>query len=84
MSLYASLFSGVSGLSANSSAMGMISDNIVNINFRDNPDVTKVHMDIIEEVVNDFVLPIVLNLEDGKLEFAKQNFCCEKGTCRSD
>lgn len=32
MSLYASLFSGVSGLSANSSAMGMISDNIVNIN----------------------------------------------------
>lgn len=32
MSLYASLFSGVSGLSANSSAMGMVSDNIVNIN----------------------------------------------------
>lgn len=32
MSLYASLFSGVSGLTANSSAMGMISDNIVNIN----------------------------------------------------
>lgn len=32
MSLYASLFSGVSGLAANSSAMGMISDNIVNIN----------------------------------------------------
>ena len=28
MSLYASLFSGVSGLAANSSAMGMISDNI--------------------------------------------------------
>lgn len=32
MSLFASLFSGVSGLSANSAAMGMISDNIVNIN----------------------------------------------------
>ena len=32
MSLYASLFSGVSGLSAYSSALGMISDNIVNVN----------------------------------------------------
>ena len=32
MSLYASLFSGVSGLSANSSAIGIISDNITNIN----------------------------------------------------
>lgn len=32
MSLYASLFSGVSGLSANSTAIGIISDNITNIN----------------------------------------------------
>jgi len=32
MSLYASLFSGVSGLSAYSGALGMISDNIVNVN----------------------------------------------------
>ncbi|WP_417317161.1 flagellar hook-basal body complex protein [Emcibacter sp.] len=32
MSLYASLYSGVSGLTAYSSAMGMISDNIVNVN----------------------------------------------------
>ena len=32
MSLYASLYSGVSGLSAYSSALGMISDNIVNVN----------------------------------------------------
>ncbi|WP_321394025.1 flagellar hook protein FlgE [Emcibacter sp.] len=32
MSLYASLYSGVSGLTAYSSALGMISDNIVNVN----------------------------------------------------
>lgn len=32
MSLYGALFSGVSGLTANSNAMGMISDNITNVN----------------------------------------------------
>jgi flagellar hook protein FlgE len=32
MSLYGALFSGVSGLTANSNAMGMISDNITNLN----------------------------------------------------
>ena len=32
MSLYAALFSGVSGLNAYSSALGIISDNITNIN----------------------------------------------------
>lgn len=32
MSLYAALFSGVSGLSANSAALGIISDNITNVN----------------------------------------------------
>ncbi|HEX8375140.1 MAG TPA: flagellar hook-basal body complex protein, partial [Geminicoccaceae bacterium] len=32
MSLFGSLFSGVSGLTAQSRAMGMISDNIANVN----------------------------------------------------
>ncbi|MEM7569944.1 MAG: flagellar basal body protein, partial [Pseudomonadota bacterium] len=32
MSLYSALFSGVSGLSAYSNAMGVISDNITNVN----------------------------------------------------
>ena len=59
-------------------------DNIVNINFRNNPDVIKVHMDIIEEVVNDFVLPIDLNLEDGQLDVTKQHYCCGKCTCHID
>ena len=58
-------------------------DNIVNVNFRNNPDVTKVHIDIIEDVVNDFVLPIDLNLKNGQLEFTTQN-CCGKCTCHSD
>jgi len=61
-------------------------DNIVNINFRDNPDVIKVHMDIIEDVENDFVLPIDLNLEEGggQLELTKQCCCCGECTCHSD
>ncbi|MFZ5912710.1 MAG: flagellar hook-basal body complex protein, partial [Pseudomonadota bacterium] len=32
MSIYGALFSGVSGLSANASALGIISDNIANLN----------------------------------------------------
>ena len=32
MSLFGSLFSGVSGLNAQSRAMGMISDNVANVN----------------------------------------------------
>ena len=32
MSLYAALYSGTSGLAANSSALGIISDNITNVN----------------------------------------------------
>ncbi|MHA2180534.1 MAG: Lrp/AsnC family transcriptional regulator [Promethearchaeota archaeon] len=59
-------------------------DNIVNVKFRNDPDVVKVHMDIIEDVVNDFVLPIDLNLDDGQLEFTKQSYCCGKCTCHSN
>ncbi|MBY8984058.1 MAG: winged helix-turn-helix transcriptional regulator [Candidatus Lokiarchaeota archaeon] len=56
-------------------------DNIVNINFRNNPDVFNVHMDIIEDVVNDFVLPIDLNLDNNQLTLTKDCCCCGQCTC---
>ena len=59
-------------------------DNIVNINFRNNPDVFNVHMDIIEDVVNDFVLPIDLNLDNNQLAFTKDCCCCGQCTCHLD
>jgi len=54
-------------------------DNIVNIHFRNNPDVIYTHMDIIENVVNDLVLPIDLNLDFG--EVTLQAICCDKCIC---
>jgi DNA-binding Lrp family transcriptional regulator len=59
-------------------------DNIVNVNFRNNPDVIKVHMDIIEDVVNDFVIPIDLNLGTDQLAFTKECCCCGECTCHTD
>ena len=56
-------------------------DQIVNRNFRNNPDVIDVHVDIISEVVNDFVLPIDLNLEYGNIKLDK--YCCGKCNCKS-
>jgi len=55
-------------------------DDIVNINFRNDPDVIEVHMDIIEDVVKDFVAPVNLNLENG-FDYQK---CCGKCKCHSD
>ncbi len=40
-------------------------DDIVNTYFRNDPDVINVHIDIIEDVVKDFVLPIDYNLIAG-------------------
>jgi len=37
-------------------------DDIVNTYFRNDPDVINVHIDIIEDVINDFVLPIDYSL----------------------
>lgn len=54
-------------------------DNIVNIHFRNNPDVIYTHMDIIENVINDLVLPIDLNLDFG--EVSLHATCCEKCNC---
>lgn len=53
-------------------------DHIVNRNFRDDPDVVDVHIDIISEVVNDFVLPIDLNFE-----FREMKYCYGKCDCKS-
>jgi len=49
-------------------------DTIVNYHFRNDPNVIDVHIDIISDVVNDFVLPIDLNLENGQLVLQKH--CC--------
>ncbi|MFX0004203.1 MAG: Lrp/AsnC family transcriptional regulator [Candidatus Hermodarchaeota archaeon] len=51
-------------------------DQVVNNHFRGNPEVTKVHMDIIEDISSDFVLPIDLTLEFGEISF--KGTCCEK------
>lgn len=51
-------------------------DIIVNRHFRNDPEVIKAHIDVITDVVNDFVLPIDLNLEFGELDLG--SCCCEK------
>ncbi|MFX1419540.1 MAG: Lrp/AsnC family transcriptional regulator [Promethearchaeota archaeon] len=54
-------------------------DQIVNMHFRNDPDVCDVHIDVISDVVNDFVLPIDLNLELGEYSLGKD--CCRKCNC---
>ena len=54
-------------------------DIIVNSHFRNDPDVSNVHIDVISEVVNDLVLPIELNLEYGEFNFRRD--CCGKCIC---
>jgi DNA-binding Lrp family transcriptional regulator len=54
-------------------------DQIVNRHFRNDPEVIKVHIDIIADVANDFVLPIDLNLEFGELSL--QSCCYGKCHC---
>jgi DNA-binding Lrp family transcriptional regulator len=54
-------------------------DHIVNLHFRNDPDICEAHIDIISEVVNDFVLPIDLNLKLG--EYTLGQDCCEKCDC---
>ncbi|MFW9828976.1 MAG: Lrp/AsnC family transcriptional regulator [Candidatus Thorarchaeota archaeon] len=55
-------------------------DHIVNLHFRNDPDVYEVHIDIVSEVVNDFVLPIDLNLEFG--DYVLEQDSCTKCNCR--
>ncbi|MHA2391858.1 MAG: Lrp/AsnC family transcriptional regulator [Promethearchaeota archaeon] len=54
-------------------------DDIVNRHFRNDPEVKSVHIDIIADVLNDFVLPIDLNLDYGQLSLKKM--CCGKCNC---
>jgi Lrp/AsnC family leucine-responsive transcriptional regulator len=54
-------------------------DNVVNNHFRGDPEVNNVHMDIIEDVTGDFVLPIDLKLEYEKINF--DGTCCGKCVC---
>ncbi|MFX1325461.1 MAG: Lrp/AsnC family transcriptional regulator [Promethearchaeota archaeon] len=51
-------------------------DHIVNRHFRNDPEVNNVHIDVITDVLHDFVLPIDFNLEYSKLDLRKT--CCGK------
>lgn len=53
-------------------------DNIVNNHFRKNPDVSSVYLDIITDVVNDFVLPFDFNFENcaNSLDGQCCGYCC--------
>jgi Lrp/AsnC family leucine-responsive transcriptional regulator len=51
-------------------------DNIVNNHFRKNPNVTNVYMDVITEVIRDFVLPFDFNFESCSLK--NDGSCCGK------
>ncbi len=46
-------------------------DHVVNHHLRGNPDINNVHMDIIEDVAGDFVLPIDLNFDYTKIDLEK-------------
>jgi len=47
-------------------------DKLVNYKFRDNPSVKEVKMNIITDVVEDFVLPIDLNFDDCDCELKEE------------
>ena len=51
-------------------------DRIVNNHFRDNPDIIRVEMNIVTDVINDFVLPF--NVELDHCEKGCKNHCCGK------
>jgi len=42
-------------------------DEMVNKHFRENPNVSSVYMDIINDVINDFILPFDFNFETCSL-----------------
>ena len=53
-------------------------DHIVNCHFRNNPDEVIVQINVIADVLDDFILPIDLNFEYGQLSL--QNLC--NGSCK--
>jgi Lrp/AsnC family leucine-responsive transcriptional regulator len=54
-------------------------DEIVNHHFRKDPNISEVYMDIVTDVINDFVIPFDFNFEDCRLTSTGQ--CC--GRCFS-
>ncbi len=54
-------------------------DYVVNRHFRNDLEVCDVHIDVISDVVNDFVLPVDLNLEYGEINI--KGTCCGKCNC---
>jgi Lrp/AsnC family leucine-responsive transcriptional regulator len=54
-------------------------DTIVNNHFRKNPNVINVHIDIITDMVKDFVLPF--DFDFHKCTMQKSGECCGKCTC---
>ncbi len=51
-------------------------DHVVNHHLRGDPEVITVHMDIIEDVAGDLVLPIDFNHDYNKIDL--ENYCCGK------
>lgn len=51
-------------------------DRIVNNHFRDNPDINRVELNIVTDVINDFVLPFNVDLD--YCEKGCNNNCCGK------
>ncbi len=54
-------------------------DHVVNYHLRSNPEIIEVHMDIIENVVDDLVLPIDLSFDYSKIDLKRS--CC--GACEN-
>lgn len=55
-------------------------DNIVNHHFRRNPDVLNVHLDIITDAVQDFVLPFSFNFDKCTMQSSGE--CCGLCNCK--
>jgi DNA-binding Lrp family transcriptional regulator len=51
-------------------------DRIINCHFRKNKNVLNVHMNVVTDVVNDFVLPF--DFDYSKCEYSSDGFCCGK------
>jgi DNA-binding Lrp family transcriptional regulator len=51
-------------------------DKIINRHFRKNKNILNVHMDIITDVTNDFVLPF--DFDYSKCEYCKDGSCCRE------
>jgi len=53
-------------------------DKIVNCHFRKNPTVSNVHVDVVTDIINDFVLPF--DFDFNQCEKSANGLCCNKCT----